>query len=606
MEPVIGIDLGTTYSAVATVEHGKPVLIPSRLGHRLTPSIAGFALNNARVAGEAARLLADEAPDRVAPAAKRFLGRRYSPELAAAAKHLVPYPLVQGPQGEVRVKIAGRTVPLTQVSAMLLGELKLDAEAHFGRPVTRCVITVPANFDDGQRSATREAARIAGLEVLRIVNEPTAAAVAYGLVAKFAGRALVFDLGGGTFDVSVLEVAQGVFEVKATGGDQTLGGEDFDTRIAQWLLAQVPDAQRDAVTRDRLSMQRLKHTAERAKRTLSEKAEVFLSVSDLGDHGEGASPSKLVQVDTALTRDFFEQLAMPLAKRCIEVCDQVLEEAKLTPKDIDAVMLVGGMTRVPLLGRMVTEHFGKAPVGGFNPDEVVALGAAVHADELVARAGQSLLIDVATHSLSVGVAGGGTRKLIARNTPVPAVAKDTFLPGRTGQTGARIPVYQGEADLAADCTLLGEVVLTDLKVDRRSDVPIEVTFELTAEGTLSVRAIDGSTGIAEAIRIDARTTLQPAEVERLQTEQLTWAGEQGQKDKAAALQAFPRILDKAERLALLLEKTAQESPSPEADEVVGQLQALIARGRAGLEGEDAAVMAEVTRSLEALLSAAAG
>ncbi|PZR05948.1 MAG: molecular chaperone DnaK [Archangium gephyra] len=603
MEPVIGIDLGTTYSAVATVEGGRPVVIPSRQGSRLTPSVVGFTALGDRVVGERAQMLGDEAPDRVAPATKRFIGKRWTQELSATARSVVPYPLIQGPSGEVRIKVAGRTMPITQVSAMLLGELKLDAEAHFGRPVQRCVITVPANFDDGQRQATREAARIAGLEVLRIVNEPTAAAIAYGLVNSVRGRVLVFDLGGGTFDVSILEMENGVFEVRATGGDPQLGGDDFDQCIVQWLVAQVPDLYREAVLKDRVSMQRLRYAAERAKRTLTDQTEAFLSATELGDHSEG-NDGRFCQLDTALTRDFFESLAEPLSARCLETVRRTLDEAKLQPDDIEAVMLVGGMTRVPLVRKLVQQFFGRPAVSGLNPDEAVALGAAVHAAELSTRAGATTLIDVATHSLSVGVLGGTVRKLIPRNTPVPAVAKETFLPNRAGQTAAVIPVFQGESEWADECTRLGELVLGDLTVERRADVPIEVTFELSNEGTLAVRAVDTTTGIAEAIRIDARTTLQPQEVDKLSQEQADYAAQQQEKDKQQVLGAFPRVLDKAERLVRILEKSAEENPSPEADAVVGQVKALLAQGRIAVKLSDTTQMAEVTRLLESLVALA--
>jgi len=600
MEPVIGIDLGTTYSAVATVENGRPILIPSRSGQRLTPSIVGFTAMGERVIGEMARVLGDEAPDRVAPATKRYIGRRFTPELAAAAKNVVPYPLIAGPSGEVRIKLAGKTLPITQVSAMILGELKLDAEAHFGRPVSKAVITVPANFDDGQRNATRDAARIAGLDVLRIINEPTAAAVAYGLAQKFKGRALVFDLGGGTFDVSIMELEAGVFEVKATGGDPQLGGEDFDNRIVQWLLAQVPEPYGELVSKDRLSMQRLRHAAERAKRTLTDRTEAFISVQELGDHT--SLERKFTHVDTALTRDFFEQLSEPLTRRCVDVCLKAMTDAKLAPSQIDAVMLVGGMTRVPLVRRLVVDFFGKEPVGDINPDEVVALGAAVHAAELHQKQGAALLIDVATHSLSVGVLGGAVRKLITKNTPVPATAREMFLPGKAGQGTARIPVYQGESDWADECSKLGEVLLTDLTVVRREDVPIEVTFELSNEGTLTVRAVDTTTGVAEALKIDARTALQPAEVEKLAQEQGAYQQQQGAKDKVVAIEQFPRILDKAEKLVRLLEKSAEENPSEEAMTAVGQMRVLLDQGRAAVKMKDTAQMAEVTRMLERLVS----
>jgi molecular chaperone DnaK len=602
MEPVIGIDLGTTYSAVATVEGGRPILIPNRQGGRLTPSVVGFTPGGDRVVGERAQILGDEFPDRVAPATKRFIGKRWTQELAVAAKPVVPYPLIQGPSGEVRIKVAGRVMPLTQVSAMLLGELKLDAEAHFGRPVHRCVITVPANFDDGQRQATREAARIAGLEVLRIVNEPTAAAMAYGLVNSVRGRVLVFDLGGGTFDVSILEMENGVYEVRATGGDTQLGGDDFDACIVQWLVAQVPDAFRQQVLADRVSMQRLRYAAERAKRTLTDKPEAFISVTELGDHSE-LGDGRLCTVDTALTRDFFETLAEPLSTRCLEVVQRTLAEAKLTADDIEAVMLVGGMTRVPLVRTLVQKFFGRPAVSGLNPDEVVALGASVHAAELATQSGTTTLIDVATHSLSVGVLGGTVRRLIPRNTPVPAVAKEVFLPNRAGQTAARLPIFQGESEWADECVQLGELVLGDLTVARRADVPIEVTFELSNEGTLSVRAVDLTTGLAEATRIDARTTLAPQEVDSLSKEQAAYAAQQAEKDKAQLLETFPRVLDKAERLAGLLEKSAEENPSPEADAVVGQVKALLAQGRIAVRLKDTAQMQEVTRVLEALLAA---
>jgi molecular chaperone DnaK len=603
MEPVIGIDLGTTYSAVATVEAGRPVLIPSRTGTRLTPSIVGFTAMGERVVGERARLLGDEAPDRVAPATKRYIGRRFSAELAAAAKQVVPYPLSAGPNGEVRIKVAGKTLPLTQVSAMILGELKLDAEAHFGRPVSKAVITVPANFDDGQRNATREAARIAGLDVMRIINEPTAAAVAYGLAHNFKGRALVFDLGGGTFDVSIMELEQGVFEVKATGGDPQLGGDDFDNRIVQWLVAQVPEPYGELVAKDRLSMQRLRHAAERAKRTLTDRGEAFISVQELGDHASEEPSKRFSHVDTALTRDFFESLSEPLSKRCLEVCQKVMAEAKLDPRSIDAVMLVGGMTRVPLVRRLATEFFGKEPVTGINPDEVVALGAAVHAAELGQKQGAALLIDVATHSLSVGMLGGAVRRLISKNVPVPASAKEMFLPGKAGQANARIPVYQGESDWADECTKLGEVLLTDLNVVRREDVPIEVTFELSNEGTLTVRAVDTTTGVGEALKIDARTSMPLQEIEKLSAEQIAYAKEQGAKDKTNAIEQFPRILDKTEKLVRLLEKSAEENPSPEANAAVGQMRMLLDRGRAAVKTKDTVQMAEVTRMLERLVSA---
>jgi molecular chaperone DnaK len=604
-EPVIGIDLGTTYSAVATMEEGRPRIIPNRQGTRLTPSMVAFTRTGERVIGEEARTLLEEIPENVAFATKRFIGRRWTEELAEEAKTVVPYPLVPGPNGEVRVKVAGRVMPIPQVSAMVLAELKLDAQVYFGKPVTRAVITVPANFDDGQRQATKEAASIAGLEVLRIVNEPTAAAVAYGLQQKFEGRALVFDLGGGTFDVSILEVEKGVYEVKATGGDSRLGGEDFDNRIAQWLLAQVPDAMRDAVGRDVISLQHLKVAAERAKRTLTEHEEAYISVVDLGDHTT-SGPKRFTELNTSLTRAFFEQLSEPLSRRCLEVCEQVMRDAQLSPSSVDAVLLVGGMTRVPMVRRLVKAFFEKEPNTSMNPDEVVALGAAVHAGELAEQAGAALLIDVASHSLGVGVLGGKVRRLIARNTSVPVSAREVFLPSRAGQTDVRIPVFQGESDLADECSRLGEVVMRDLVGGARADSPIEVSFELTTEGTLNVQARDLSTGQERSIRIEARTELQKGEAEKLKKEEGEYAVVAAAGARGQQAESFQRLLERGEKLARLLERSADENPGPEAQAAVVSVMSLLDLGRAALKAGSSEQMAEISKRLNKLLTRSDG
>ncbi|MFN0064164.1 MAG: Hsp70 family protein, partial [Myxococcaceae bacterium] len=575
-EPSVGIDLGTTYSALATVENGRSVLIPNRDGGLLTPSMVGFTNAGERVIGERARLLAEEAPGRVAHATKRFIGRRWTPELAETAHQHVPYTLVQGPSGEVRIKLAGRVFPLTQISAMVLGELKLDAEVHFGRPVRRAVITVPANFDDGQRQATKEAARIAGLEVLRVVNEPTAAAVAYGLTKSFQGRALVFDLGGGTFDVSILEIQDGVFEVKATGGDSYLGGEDFDNRIVQWLLAQVEDSMRDVVAQDALSMQRLKVASERAKRELTKSKEAYISVEDLGDHING---KRMVSVETALTRDFFETLSEPLTRRCLNVCQALMRDAKLDPKVVDAVLLVGGMTRVPLIRLLVAEFFGKTPSADLNPDEVVARGAALHAAEIASQAKQSLLIDVASHSLGVEVLGGRIRRLIDKNTTVPVRAQEVFHPSSARQTEARIRIFQGEGATAAECAKLGEVVLRDLRSQDRGETPLEVSFELSSEGILSVRATDLTTGLSEAVQVEARTELSQNEIAKLREEQEAYERAAGEQRQEEADGLFRKLLERGERLAKFLEESAKDSPSTEATATASRVSALIEEGR---------------------------
>ena len=603
-EPVVGIDLGTSTSAVATVENGKARVLTSRAGRSLTPSLVGFTPEGSRVVGEAARLLAVSRPADVAAATKRFIGRRWSPTLVHQARSLVPYALVEGPSGEIRARIAGRVLPLTQISAMVLGELKLDAEAHFGRPVQKCVITVPANFDDNQRAATKQAAEIAGLHVLRIVNEPTAAAVAYGLTSKFEGKALVFDLGGGTFDVSILEVESGVFQVQATGGDAILGGEDFDAAVVRSLLDRLPLPQRETAARDTLSRQRLKNAAEQAKRELSEAHLARICASGLGDHGPGGA---LVDLDVELSRSEFERLAEPLVARSIEVTRKMMEEAGVTPKDIQIILLVGGMTRVPLVRKRVAELFGKPPVVGVNPDEVVALGAAVHAAEIVAQAGETLLIDVASHALSVGVYGGGVRKVVRKNTAIPAVAREVFLPSSGGQNKARIVIYQGESDQAEENVKLGEVVLGDLKVKHRADTPLEVTFELSSEGTVSVRCMDLTSGLSEALRITQRTELSPEEVKELRTEQAAYhAGQAAPETRDMA--AFETLLEQGDTLRRALEAGARRSDD-EKDRagslrLADELRALVQLGRSAASAKDPAKMSDVTVRLGTLVAEA--
>ncbi len=603
-EPVVGIDLGTSTSAVATVENGKPRVLPNRGGRSLTPSLVGFTSEGVRVVGEEARLLAVSRPADVAAATKRFIGRRWDPLLAHEARTLVPYPLLEGPNGEVRARIAGRVLPLTQISAMVLGELKLDAEAHFGRPVHKCVITVPANFDDNQRAATKQAAHIAGLHVLRIVNEPTAAAVAYGLTSKFEGKALVFDLGGGTFDVSILEVESGVFQVQATGGDAVLGGEDFDQAVVRWLLAQLPLPQRETASRDTLSLQRLKIAAEQAKRELSQSDEARVTASGLGDHGPGGS---LVDVDVRLSRTEFERLVEPLVARSLDVTRQMMEEAKVAPKDIQIILLVGGMTRVPLIRKRVAELFGKPPVVGVNPDEVVALGAAVHASEIVAQDGETLLIDVASHSLGVAVYGGGVRKVVRKNTAIPAVAREVFLPSAGGQNKARIVIYQGESDQSEQNVRLGEVLLSDLRVKHRADTPLEVTFELSSEGTVSVRCMDLTSGLSEALRITQRTELSGDEVKALRAEQAAYHADQAHPE-TRALAEFETLLEQGDTLRRALEASARRSDDERERaatvKLVEDLRALVHLGRTAALAKNRAQMGDVTVRLGTLVAEA--
>ena len=518
----------------------------------------------------------------------------------------MPYPLVEGPNGEVRAKVAGRILPLTQIAAMVLGELKLDAEAHFGRPVHKCVITVPANFDDNQRAATKQAAQIAGLHVLRIVNEPTAAAVAYGLTSKFEGKALVFDLGGGTFDVSILEVESGVFQVQATGGDPVLGGEDFDAVVAQWLLERLPLAEREVAAHDTISMQRLEDCRRAGQaRPVPERR---------GAHprhrrwGITVPAAALVDLDVELSRAEFERRVEPLVVRSPgrDPADDG-GGAGATPKDIQIILLVGGMTRVPMIRKRVAELFGKQPVVGVNPDEVVALGAAVHASEIVAQDGETLLIDVASHSLGVGVYGGGVRQVVRKNTAIPVVAREVFLPSSGGQNKARIVIYQGESDQAEENVKLGEVLLSDLRVKYRADTPLEVTFELSSEGTVSVRCMDLTSGLSEALRITQRTELSADEVKELRAEQAAYHADQADPE-TRELAEFETLLEQGDTLRRALEAGARRSDDEKERaatvRLVDDLRSLVHIGRTAAQAKNRAQMTDITVRLGTLVAEA--
>jgi molecular chaperone DnaK len=511
VKPSLGIDLGTTNSAVATCSFGEPRIIERATGQRLLPSLVGITEDGTRVVGEEARLLSQISPEAVASATKRFIGQRWTPELAARSRLLYPYTLVAGPGEDVRVKLGKQTLPIVQIAGMLLSELRADAEDLFGTEVRKSVITVPANFTDAQRQATREAAEIAGIEPLRLLNEPTAAAMAYGLSNGFTGTTLVFDLGGGTFDVSVLEVKDGVFEVRATAGDPYFGGDDFDNVLVQWLLSHVQDApSRERVTHDRVAVQHLKQLAERAKREVSVSEFSRISAILLPDtRGRG------IPLESMLTRTFFEKLVRPKTEHALAIVERALLEANVSASDIDVVLLVGGMTRVPLLRALVSKHFGKEPDSRIDPDEAVALGAAVHAAELVEKKGKTLLLDVVGASLGVQIAGGLVKPLLLRNTMLPCHATEVFYPGHDGQTVVRVPVVQGEGKRAEENTRIGEVTLGGLAGTLRKEHAIEVSFAMDTEGMLSVSAVDRLSGQSQVVKVDARMDLPQREADAL-------------------------------------------------------------------------------------------
>jgi molecular chaperone DnaK len=515
-DPVIGIDLGTTNSVVATVQDGQPQVIPNRSGQPLTPSVVAVSKNGKRLVGNIAKRQAITNPEETVYAAKRLIGRKFSSRQIQEALEALPYHLVSGEHDDVRIRLGGKDVSLPEISALVLSELKLDAEAALGTPVSRAVITVPAYFNDGQRQATKDAGRIAGLEVLRIVNEPTAAALAYGFGRNVSGKVAVFDLGGGTFDISVLEVGKDVFDVIATGGDTYLGGEDFDHRIIGFLVLGFAKEHGVDLRKDRMALQRLKDAAEKAKIELSSMKEAQIQLPFICTPPGGGAALHLQQ---SLTRAKLEELSADLIERTIKLCEQVLGEAKVRPADLKEVILVGGMTRMPKVVERVRAFFGKEPCKGVHPEEVVALGAGIQANALVSENAQVLLLDVTPQSLGVAIAGGYVRRLIPKNTTVPTATTEVFNTSKDQQTTVKIMVLQGESGVAHQNELLGEFVLQGLRQAPRGEVEIEVTFQINAEGILAVAAKDKETGHRQSITVTASGGLTPEELARIMEEQ---------------------------------------------------------------------------------------
>ncbi|MFL5321862.1 MAG: molecular chaperone DnaK [Myxococcaceae bacterium] len=516
-EPVIGIDLGTTNSVVATVQNSQPVVIKNRTGSNLTPSVVAVTKAGKKLVGQIAKRQAITNPGDTVYASKRLIGRKFSSEHVQQAVRLLPYQIVSGEHDDVRIRMGGKDVTLPEISADVLRELKADAEAFFGRAVQKAVITVPAYFNDGQRQATKDAGKIAGLEVLRIINEPTAAALAYGFGKVVNGKVAIFDLGGGTFDISVLEISAGVFDVVSTGGDTYLGGEDFDNRIIEWLVLDFAKEHGVDLRKDRMAQQRLKDAAEKAKIELSTVKEAQISLPFIcTPPGGGAA----LHLQKTLNRDRFEQLVDDLIERTISTSEEVLKEAKVKPADLKEIILVGGMTRVPKIVDVVKKFFKREPCKGVHPDEVVALGAAIQANSLVATdEGQVLLLDVTPQSLGVAIAGGYVRTLIPKNTTVPTSTTEIFNTSKDNQTTVKIMVMQGESEIAHQNELLGEFILTGLRQAARGEVEIEVQFEINAEGIVSVSARDKETGQRQSITVTASGGLTEEELKKIMEQQ---------------------------------------------------------------------------------------
>jgi len=513
MGKIIGIDLGTTNSVGAVMSGGEPVVIPSAEGERLVPSVVSVNKNGERLVGRVARNQAITNPENTIFSIKRFMGRKFDdPEVQKALK-FVPYKVSKAPNGDLRVNLAGKEYSPPEVSAMILSKIKRDAEAYLGEPVTQAVITVPAYFNDAQRNATKDAGKIAGLEVLRIINEPTASSLAYGLDKKKNEVIAVYDLGGGTFDISILDVGEGVFQVRSTSGDTFLGGDDFDQRVIDYIADQFKKDNGIDLRIDRQSLQRLKEAAEKAKIELSSTMQAEINLPYITADASG--PKHLVMT---LTRAKLEQLTEDLIERSLTPVKHALDDANLTKKDIDQIVLVGGMTRMPRIQSEVEKLFGKEPHKGVNPDEVVAVGAAIQAGVLGGEVKDILLLDVTPLSLSVETLGGVATTLIKRNTTIPTRESQVFSTASGSQTQVEIHVLQGERPIALDNKSLGKFILDGIPPAPRGIPQIEVTFDINANGILEVKAQDKATGRSQNITITASSGLSEEEVERMRQE----------------------------------------------------------------------------------------
>jgi molecular chaperone DnaK len=541
---IVGIDLGTTNSVVAVLEGGIPTVIPTAEGGSIVPSVVGFKKDGERIVGQAAKRQAVINPENTVFSIKRFIGRR-ADEVAAETKR-VPYAIVAGPTNDTRVRIAAtnKTYTPQEISAMVLAKLKADAEAYLGEPVTQAVITVPAYFNDAQRQATKDAGQIAGLEVLRIINEPTAAALAYGLDKKTDETILVFDLGGGTFDVSVLEVGDGVVEVKATNGDTHLGGDDWDDVIMDWMIAEFRKEQGIDLHADRQALQRLRESAEKAKIELSSMLETEINLPYVTADANG--PRHLMM---KLTRARFEQLADKLVARLRTPVEQAMKDASLKMTDIDEIVLVGGATRMPMVQNLVRQLTGKEPNKSVNPDEVVAVGAAIQGGVLGGEVKDVLLLDVTPLSLSIETMGGVATPMIARNTTIPVRKTEIFSTAEDSQRAVEVKICQGERPMAADNMLLGQFRLEGLPPAPRGVPQIEVTFDIDANGILAVSAKDKATGKEQRISITASTNLNKQDIERMVNEaQSNAAADTRRKELADARNAGDQAIYQVEKL----------------------------------------------------------
>ncbi len=576
MGKILGIDLGTTNSAMAIMEGGEPRVLENAEGQRTTPSVVAIAKNGERLVGTLAKRQAVTNPKNTIYGIKRFMGHSFKDEVVQKDKNIVPYAISAGASGGVEVTLGEKAYRPEEVSAMILGKLKADAETKLGEKITQAVITVPAYFDDSQRAATKAAGEVAGLEVLRIINEPTAGALAYGFNKKKDEKIAVYDFGGGTFDVSILEVGDDVIEVKSTDGDSHMGGRDIDQKIVRWLADEFKKQSGLDITKDPLALQRLDEAAEKAKHELSSSSETEINIPFITVDAEGTAQHLLVK----MSRAALESLADEYVSRSMDIVKRALEAAGMKPSDINEVVMVGGQTRMPLIQSKVKELFGKEPHMGVNPDEVVAIGAAIQAGILQGDVKDILLVDVIPLSLSIETMGGVATKLIERNIAIPTSRSQTFSTASDNQTSVEISVTQGERAMSADNKSLGRFMLDGIPPAPRGLPQVEVTFDVDANGILTVKAKEKTTGKEQSIRIEGSTGLSAEDIEKMKADADVHAGEDAKRKELVDAKNI------AEQLIYTAEKAVKDAGEKAPTEIVTEVNEKVAALKAAREGDD--------------------